>query len=387
MKTRKRPRAVPLPKPAINPFKLDPTRTSVLRTKFVADLVRRFKRLSRSVIRLVDTEDAFGLKPKPHTIASIMANTRWQFNSSPEKVRAFQDWLRSQFDKELLGADDAALWEKYIQQGFEKGMSRAFDDARKAARFKKGEGAFYRGTKQQFLRDSFRNPVTVDKVKLLAGRTYSDLVGITDGMSQLMTRTLTDGLVAGLGPREIARGLAKTIDGIGRNRAVTIARTEIVRAHAEGQLHALEHMGVEEVGVAVEWSTAGDYRVCELCSSLEGVVLKLSEARGMIPRHPNCRCAWLPANVGEKDKGRKTTQQSIKKAIQASKSAEKSTEKPGPTSPGATTLLQEVTSGWGPGKAISSSRPESPLKNELTTELLEFSDILRVWIPGLRKGE
>ena len=49
----------------------------------------------------------------------------------------------------------------------------------------------------------------------------------------------------------------------------------------------------------VEWSTAGDDRVCEACLPMEGVVLKLSEAHNMIPRHPNCRCSFIPANVGE----------------------------------------------------------------------------------------
>jgi SPP1 gp7 family putative phage head morphogenesis protein len=86
---------------------------------------------------------------------------------------------------------------------------------------------------------------------------------------------------------------------IGINRARMIARTEIIRAHAEGQLDALEKLGVDKVGVMVEWSTAGDDRVCSLCMSLEGVVLKIKEARGLIPRHISCRCAFSPANVGE----------------------------------------------------------------------------------------
>ena len=48
---------------------------------------------------------------------------------------------------------------------------------------------------------------------------------------------------------------------------------------------AFEALGVEELGVAVEWATAGDEAVCELCEALEGVVLKIEEARGMLPRH------------------------------------------------------------------------------------------------------
>src|SRR5690606_33704519 len=86
--------------------------------------------------------------------------------------------------------------------------------------------------------------------------------------------------------REIARELNRQID-VGAKRAATIARTEIVRAHNEGALDALEELGVDEIGVMVEWSTAGDNRVCPLCRPLEGVILKTKEAHGMFPRHPN----------------------------------------------------------------------------------------------------
>jgi hypothetical protein len=51
---------------------------------------------------------------------------------------------------------------------------------------------------------------------------------------------------------------------------------------------------VEEVGVAVEWSVTKtpdgqiEQEVCKMCRPLQGVVLKLAEARGMLPRHPSC---------------------------------------------------------------------------------------------------
>lgn len=236
-----------------------------------------------------------------------------------------------------------------------------------------------------------------------------------------------------------------------------------IRAHAEGQLDALEQMGVEEVGVMVEWSTAGDDRVCfkagvmiltdsgnvpiqdikvhdlvqtrtglqrvlsthssyslgpfvqittiigetikstydhpfwaggawveaqnlivgdklltptrevaitevsrriidegvvydievenhpeffangllvhncPLCQPLESVVLKIEEARGAIPRHPSCRCSFVPANVGEpkgttrrvnfgegtQEIGQKKSKSEIEKAIKTSVSRER----------------------------------------------------------------
>src|SRR5690606_3974530 len=50
--------------------------------------------------------------------------------------------------------------------------------------------------------------------------------GVTEAMATQMQRTLADGLGQGQGPREIARSLAQSVDGIGRRRAEVIARTE-----------------------------------------------------------------------------------------------------------------------------------------------------------------
>lgn len=91
-----------------------------------------------------------------------------------------------------------------------------------------------------------------------------------------------------------------------------------IRAHAEGQLDSFKTLGVEEVGVAVEWATANDDKVCPKCQSLEGIVLKIDEARGLLPRHPNCRCAFLPANVGEVSDAQTRTQAGVEEALEES---------------------------------------------------------------------
>jgi SPP1 gp7 family putative phage head morphogenesis protein len=105
-----------------------------------------------------------------------------------------------------------------------------------------------------------------------------------------------------------------------RTRANALARTELVRAHAEGQLDAYVALGEKEVGVMAEWITAGDDRVCDLCQDLEGVVMTITEARGTIPRHVNCRCAWIPADRVRKEKGQRRGRRkdaAIKKSIRS----------------------------------------------------------------------
>ena len=229
--------------------------------------------------------------------ATWLLNTRWKFLSDSQKVDAFQGWLQTQIDAQVFEGIVKekivdAYWTEYARQGYLKGAGRAFDDVRRPALSSNLD--FFAGTRDEFLRQSFGRPVAVDKVKLLAGRVFTDLKGVTEQMATQMSRTLTDGLVRGQGMREVARDMNKTIDKIGRKRAMTIARTETIRAHAEGQLDALEQLGVEELGVQVEWSVSGigttargNLSPCELCAPLDGVVMKITEARGLLPRHPN----------------------------------------------------------------------------------------------------
>lgn len=262
----------------------------MIRRRAEADLKRRFADLGKAIREILVSEDALGLMTNMMR-GSVTTNApSWKSLTNPDKIKAFREWLESQLGEKVLGKTEEEVWQKYVEEGLKKGAGRAFDDVKKTERaLTYGDDRkldFYEGSKAQFLETSFNHPVAVEKVKLLAGRAYTDLKGITDDMATKMVRKLTDGLVQGLSPREIAPGLAIEID-ISTSRATTIARTEIIRAHAEGQLDALESMGVEEVGVAVEWATANDDRVCSQCAPLEGVVLKLEEAKGMLPRHPN----------------------------------------------------------------------------------------------------
>jgi SPP1 gp7 family putative phage head morphogenesis protein len=221
------------------------------------------------------------------------AEGRWQFHSTEQKLTAFREWLKRQILLHVVGEylDEHAWWNRYIMEGFRKGAARAFDDTRPQVRAAMGRDQeavrdFYAGTKDEFLRSSFNLPVPREKVKILASRTFTDLKGVTDGMAAKISHSLVDGLIKGDNPRAIARELAKAVD-FSRARAETVSRTEIIRCHAEGQLDAFERLGVTEVGVMAEWATAHDARVCPLCRPLDGMVMKVGEATGLLPRHPN----------------------------------------------------------------------------------------------------
>lgn len=372
-------------KPAVpNPLKLDPTQTTTLRRKFVQEIGKGFAALSRAIQQLVTVEDAFGLKtttslasmmktPRPvklempNTVATAngqapTTNKRWQFATNPDKINAFQEWLKSKLDSYVRGKSQEELWKAYVLAGMKKGAGRAFDDAKKkervAAELEK-KMPFYQGTREEFLRSALRQPVAVEKVQLIAERAFDELENLTADMANKLARALADGLVQGKGPLAIARDIVDQV-GIAKERAETIARTELIRAHAEAQLIAMEQMGIDEVGVMVEWQATPDHRLCQKCASMAGVVLKIEEAHGMIPRHPRCRCAWVPANVGESSRGQKRSKTAIDKAIAASGKED----------------------GWGAAIKISKERPEGPVENvrrrpRLSRALVEFSRLLQ----------
>ena len=72
-----------------------------------------------------------------------------------------------------------------------------------------------------------------------------------------------------------------------RDRSEMIARTEVNRSANEGYLESLEGTRYEEV----ELSSAAD--ACSLCLDLAGRKYTRSEASGVLPVHPNCRCHWI----------------------------------------------------------------------------------------------
>ena len=260
------------------------------------------------VIKAIVQQDVLGLdESQPLILQQIVSNQlperqAWRFMTNEQKLTAFRRWITTQVNENILVSDATGKpWTaKYIQSAYRKGMIRAYKDTHKEALAETPE--FYRGRMSQFLESSFAQGERLSKLQFLYTRSFNELQGITDVMSQQMNRILANGIAQGLNPTTIARMLSKNITGITRQRALTLARTEIIAAHADGQLDSFEELGVEELTVMAEWSTAGDDLVCPLCAELEGAVMTIEEARGLIPRHPNCRCAWIPANVGERSR-------------------------------------------------------------------------------------
>jgi SPP1 gp7 family putative phage head morphogenesis protein len=286
---------------AKNPLRIDPTRTITLRTRATAAMRRRFNALATAVTAVVGTADGLGLAKTPAPV--LHADTgdvapevaAWRFLTDAGKVAAFLEWLKQQIDDKILEpvGDVQQHWlVEFVLPAYQKGIARAYADVRPVSQAK--DASFYAGGRAQFLQDAFRSPVSVEKLKLVFTRAYEQLKGITADMAGKLSRIVTDGVANGRHPYDVARSITKEIDSINRRRAEVLARTEIIYAHAEGQLDSMTRLGLEDVQLMAEWSTAGDDRVCPLCQEHEGEIIPIAEAHGLIPLHPNCRCSWLP---------------------------------------------------------------------------------------------
>lgn len=281
-------------------LRADPTRTLGISRRFMADIRRRMRKVMTAIRVFLVDEDELGLKERT---TLIRLQRTYEFRTDAGKVQAFREWLTQQMQANVLsvpaGADPAVPWtSEYIESSYRRGLTNAWISSRDAGVL---GGQVGEQSQEEFIRSSFAAPETTSKIELLATRSFEGMRGITGQVAADLNRILAQGIADGINPREIARQMQASIGSLTRRRAETIARTEVIHAHAEGQLDAFTKLGVEELGVKAEWSTAGDDRVCPFCAEREGQTYTIEEARGLIPLHPNCRCTWIPAVAGAED--------------------------------------------------------------------------------------
>lgn len=265
---------------------VDPTRTIALRTKLVRTIERKIRELKKELYKFIVEQNGLGLTANA---------SPYDFPDDLARIAAYKKWLKEMIDKGLLSTDiEGKPWlAEFIDSAYKQAVVRSFEEV-KAAKAANNPIPVNPSPLSPFYSQLFAGPIEQVRVQLLYIRAFDQLAGVTEAMAGGMSRILADGLANGIGAREVARNLAKEVDGIGKRRALVIARTELVHAYAEGQLDTFENLGVEEVGAEIEWKTAGDAKVCPICRALEGKRYTIKEARGKIPQHPNCRCAWIP---------------------------------------------------------------------------------------------
>ena len=284
--------------------KSDPTGTKAIRNTFEKALVARFRAIKSLINQAIVQNDVFGLNvkmygdSKPNLILmdkAVPGQRAYSFNRPAEKVSLFMDWLQDQQNAGILEIStgtsvrrsaQSAWMNTYIDTPYQKAIRDAGNKMRK-------EGA---KVSDRWIESAFNRPIHADRLGLIYTRAFTDLNGITQAMDQQISRVLAQGIGEGLGARDIARNLNERVDAIGITRARMLARTELVSAHAEASINAYEEAGLEGVDVEAEVLNGDD--PCPICQELaQDGPYSLSEARGLLPAHPNCVCSLNPTVV------------------------------------------------------------------------------------------
>ena len=296
------------PPPHINinaALRRDPSRTGGLRQRFIAQMDRRWNGLKAQIRTSIVDRDCFNIQPDALFVGAPTEFKQFRFTRTEDKIAAFMKWLEDQEKAGILELTaGAGGWtDRYVQSAYAQGVRRSILEMRKRQLSFPDFNALPGGMASAFL-----SPIHADALGVLYTRVFSELKTVAELTNQRIRRSVADGLTTGLTrglaegkwPITIARELMKDVtnhvDVIGRVRARMIARTEIIRAHHVATIQeyrqAAEDMQVE---VMAEFSTSGDDRVCDECAAMEGKTFSLDVIEGMIPRHPNCRCAAIPA--------------------------------------------------------------------------------------------
>ncbi len=286
----------------------DPTGTAGIRSRFLSEMNRRWRALRRLSTIAIAEQDTLGI--------SVVSVGSLQNSSKPEgvgflnaeagsdKVKAFQSWFDKALGEVILGSDGKWMT-KHIVAGYDKGIK----DALKRV----GEPG---------------SVDVADRASTLVMLTIAELQGVMEAVSQRAVRALADGILHRLRPLDVVRNVNSEINKIGVVRSNSMVNAMVVRSHSTASLDMFEASKVKRVGVLpefvpgsgtvmkdemltdakksrkrrskprgmIEILTAGDDLVCEECEDLARGTYEIGEARGLIPAHPNCRCAFVPAD-------------------------------------------------------------------------------------------
>ena len=280
-------------------LRVDPQHLTLQRRQLLGAIRSRFVTMQRDMWEIVVTRDMFGLRD----VKPLSLNTQWKHLSLDQQQTNFSQWLQHEFNATLLQTDaHGNTWIKpYVERAYERGIARTFEDTHRVKRSIRPN--LYEMQKLQFVRMALANPAGRGKEKVVVQRAFDQLKGVTDDIAKNASRVVTVALTRRVQPKVLAHELVNVFKGIRPQlphrksivtnkrrgtdaRSAAITNTELSFAHSEGQLDAMEALGLEDVEILAEWVTADN--PCDECEQYEGQVFSLEVAHGVIPLHPHC---------------------------------------------------------------------------------------------------
>ena len=139
-----------------------------------------------------------------------------------------------------------------------------------------------------------RLPAEQAMIDSYESRVATEIKGLLDYQNVGIQRAIADGFRNRETIQQITQRI-KEVTPMAQSKAVTIARTETLRAGNDAAKARYEAAGIQQV----QWIAAFDDRVCPICEDLHDQVFDLGD-EPEIPAHPNCRCTLIPI-IGEKE--------------------------------------------------------------------------------------
>ena len=135
--------------------------------------------------------------------------------------------------------------------------------------------------------------MTVDDL----ARAIRPCVGLTQRQAQSVKNYYDAAIKDGYTPKQARAMQEQYAERVHRQRAYTIAETELAYAYNAGEDQVMRDAindGTIQPGVEKEWSTAFDENVCEECGPMDKETVPIDSpfSNGLMlpPRHPRCRC-------------------------------------------------------------------------------------------------
>lgn len=190
----------------------DPVGVGALERAAVKDFKSRLRRIGKHYKALLD-----------RIPRELQINSVYQFRLDAVLLASLLAQADIDVDTLLLEGDNDRLWfwEAYVQVATSRGIQQAVANLSAQSTAYAAE----RSAAAVLASDAHRARAVLVKARL-----FEDMKGLSQQTKADMARVLTEGVGRGLNPREIARNLEAEAASIGRNRAATIARTEVPTA-------------------------------------------------------------------------------------------------------------------------------------------------------------
>ncbi len=149
-------------------------------------------------------------------------------------------------------------------------------------------------------------PAYLDRLKLVNGRTFESMAGLTTDMKSQLRLTLTEGMARGVGIRDL-KGMINNRLGVGMVRAERIARTEINNAYRGAYLSEAEDLNKDALQDD-EWEIKQAHRSALSSTTRKeharrhGSIFTISEQKDWWARNGNsinCLCSTLDVLVNK----------------------------------------------------------------------------------------